>query len=47
MMPLLQEKTLMVKLFYQIQLNSVAAVKEFRSLKLMRKGPTTEDVKEI
>ncbi|GBL84603.1 hypothetical protein AVEN_191069-1 [Araneus ventricosus] len=38
-MPTLQEKALLVKLFYLNQQNSVAAVKEFRHMKQMRKGP--------
>ncbi|GBO01184.1 hypothetical protein AVEN_234090-1 [Araneus ventricosus] len=38
-MPTLQEKALLVKLFYLNQQNSVAAVKEFRRMKKIRKGP--------
>ncbi|GBM63013.1 hypothetical protein AVEN_12287-1 [Araneus ventricosus] len=38
-MPTLQEKALLVKLFYLNQQNSVAAAKEFRSMKPIRRGP--------
>ncbi|GBN28419.1 hypothetical protein AVEN_191011-1 [Araneus ventricosus] len=37
-MPTLQEDTLLVKLFYSHQENSVAAVKEFRRMKQIRRG---------
>ncbi|GBM13120.1 hypothetical protein AVEN_64337-1 [Araneus ventricosus] len=38
-MPMLQEKALLVKFLYLNQQNSVAAVKEFRRIKLIRRGP--------
>ncbi|GBO22421.1 hypothetical protein AVEN_37093-1 [Araneus ventricosus] len=38
-MPTLQERALLVKLFYLNQQNSVAAAKEFRSMKQIRRGP--------
>ncbi|GBM24654.1 hypothetical protein AVEN_272884-1 [Araneus ventricosus] len=38
-MPTFQEKALFVKLFYLTQKNSVAAVKEFRRMKQIRRGP--------
>ncbi|GBM01400.1 hypothetical protein AVEN_236219-1 [Araneus ventricosus] len=38
-MPTLQEKGLLVKLFYLNQQNSVAAVTEFRRMKQIRRGP--------
>ena len=38
-MPTLQEKELLVKLFYKNQQNSVAALKEFRRMKKLRRGP--------
>ena len=38
-MSVLYEKTLVAKLFYQNQQNSIAAVKEFRCMKQMQRGP--------
>ncbi|GBO43342.1 hypothetical protein AVEN_246819-1 [Araneus ventricosus] len=38
-MPTLQEKAILVKLFWLNQQNSTAAVKEFRRMKQIRRGP--------
>ncbi|GFW61742.1 DUF4817 domain-containing protein [Trichonephila clavipes] len=38
-MPTLKEKTLLVKLFYQIQNKLVVAGKKFRHMKRIRRGP--------
>ncbi|GBL73710.1 hypothetical protein AVEN_230699-1 [Araneus ventricosus] len=38
-MPTLQEKAILVKLFYLNQQNSIATVKEFRRMKHIRRGP--------